>query len=335
MPKDINIHLKTKGAAQTKQDLDQTGKAGKQVGDKIAEGQKQAASATDQGTKKLDAMGRILTTLKTQVLSFLGAWLGLQVVQKLVTYLIQKLERIQELQKTIYEQSLQFAEVGQALETQTGTLGKQQFWTEEAIALQKAGGLRTPEVAQQMLVSMDIAFKDRGGIKDREIRDLARQIAPFVGAADLGPQEVAQLIKFAGTAGIAPAADAYKDYFAQIVAAYRASESTIFAQFITGVQKGVTPYIAAGGTLAEGLSLYSSAIAVSANEALAATLVEQVSRLSAGGYERPRLAMEEALGLKWSDLTMDQRKTALLDYVGVCLRSAQPRYSPSRAFLPN
>jgi len=316
MAKDVNIHLKTTGAEQTKADLDRTGQSAKQLGDKTAEGQKRAGAATEQGTKKLGAMGRMINTLKTQVMGFIGAFLGIQAVVKVVTYLIRKLERVAELQKEIYEKSLQFAEIGQALEFQTGTLGKQQFWSKQAIELQKAGALRGPDVAQQMLVSADIAFADLGGVKNKAVRDLAKQLAPFVGAAGLGGEEVSKLFEFAGAAGIEPTADAYKQYFAQLHAGYTASKATDFGQFMMGLQKGGTAYTTMGGTLEEAISTFAAARSVMANESLAATLVEQVARLSGGGYEKPRAAMEQALGVTWSDMSMDERTAALLQYVG-------------------
>jgi len=318
LAKDVNIHLKTTGAEQTKQQLDNTGRAAKGVGDKTAEGAQKGAAATEQGTKKLGAMGRMLRSLRRQALSFIGAWLGLQAVIKLVNWLIAGLERVQQLQKDIYQRSLQLVEVGQALETQTGTRGQQQFWARQAVALQKAGGLVSPQVAEQMLISMDIAFADMGGIKDKQIRQLAKQLAPFVGAAGgrgLGPAEVGQLFKFAGTAGLPPTPDAYKEYFAKLIAGYTSSESQDIGLFLSGLQKGGTAFLSMGGTLDEAISAYSSALAVTANEALAATLVEQIARLSGGAYQKPRQAIEQGLGVTWADLSMDERMGALLQHV--------------------
>jgi len=302
-------------AAESKQELDQAGQSGQQAGEKTAEGQQKATAATEQTTGKLNVMGRLFNTLKSQVMGFITAFLGIQAVIKIVTYLIEKLERVAELQKDIYEKSLQFAEMGQRLEFQTGTIGKQQFWTQQAIDLQKAGGLQGPEVAQQMLISMDIAFADLGGIKDKAIRDLAKQLGPFVGAAGLGPEEVSKAFEFAGTAGIKPTAEAYKDYFAKLQAGFTASKATNFGQFMEGIQKGGTAYMTMGGTIEGAISTFAAARAVTANEALAATLVEQIARLSGGGYEKPRAAMEKALRIKWSDLSMDERTAAVLEYV--------------------
>ena len=136
MSKDVNIHLKTTGAEKTRADLDKTGQATKDLGDTTAKGQQQAAASTEQTTGKLGAMGRVVGSIKSQIVGMVTGFLGLHAVVKLVTYLIGKLERIAELQKQIYEKSLQFAEIGQALEFQTGTIGRQKFWTQQAIDLQ-------------------------------------------------------------------------------------------------------------------------------------------------------------------------------------------------------
>ena len=126
---------------------------------------------------------------------------------------------------------------------------------------------------------------------------------------------MSKLFEFAGAAEIAPTADAYKQYFAQLQAGYTASKATDFGQFMMGLQKGGTAYMTMGGTLEEAISTFAAARSVMANEALAATLVEQVARLSGGGYEKPRTAMEEALGVTWSDMGMDERTAALIEHV--------------------
>jgi len=316
MAKDINIHVKTPGAQQAKQQLNEVGKSSQRVGDKTASGHKQAADAVDKSTQKLTGMGRILSTLKGQVMSLVGAWLGLQGVRAIINWLIQKLERIAQLQKDIYQQSLTLAQIGQALEMQTGTRGMQQYWAQQAAMLQAAGGLAGPGVAQQMMVSADIAFQAQGGIKSPQILAMLAQFAPFIGAQQMAPEEVAKLFEFAGTAGITPTPEAYKKFFAQLQAGYTASKATVFGQYLMGLQKGVTPYMAMGGTLEPGISAFVGARAVSPNEALAATLVEQMTRLASGAYERPRKAMERELGVSWETMTMDERLNALLQYVG-------------------
>jgi len=316
MAKDVNIHVKTPGAPQAKQQLDGVGKAAQQVGQKTSEGQRQAGKATEKSTQKLTGMGRVLNTLKTQVMGLVGAWLGLQGVRAIINWLIEKLERMAQLQKDIYQQSLSLMQIGQALEMQTGTRGMQQYWAQQAAELQAAGGLAGPGVAQQMMVSADIAFAAQGGIKNQQVLSTLTQLAPFIGAQQMGPGEVAKLFEFAGTAGIAPTSEAYKDFFAKLQAGYTASKATIFGQYMLGLQKGGTPYMAMGGTLEETISAFVGARAVMPTEDLAGSLLEQIARLSGGAYEKPRKIMERKLGVSWEAMSMDGRLNTLLRYVG-------------------
>ncbi len=315
MTKDVNIHIKTRGADKSRRDLDKVGNSAKGVGDKTRKGSKQAGDAVEQSTGKLKGLGGVLGTLKSQVMGFVGAWLGFSGVQRILDYVIRRLETIKRLQAEIHDRTVEASQIGQALEFQTGTLGRQQFWSRQALALQQAGGLESPQTAQQMLVSMDIAFADQGGIKNRAVRDIAGKLAPFVGAAQLGPAEVAKLFEFAGTAGVAPTATAYEDYFAKLTAGYTSAKATDFGRFMVGLQKGGTAYMSAGGTLEQAISAFGSARSVMPNEELAATLIEQVARLSSGAYAKPRAAMERALGVDWGSLNMDQRMESLLKYV--------------------
>jgi len=332
MSKNINIHIKTPGAGKAKQQLEAVGQSAEHVGKQTASGAREGAKAVEQSSKKMTGMSRILGSLKTQVVGFVSAWFGLRAVQLLINWLIEKLERIASLQKTIYEKSLSLGEIGQALEFQTGTRGQQLYWAHQAALLQKAGGLKSSTIAQQMMVSMDIAFAKQGGIKSPQILAMASELAPFVGAAGLSGEEVAKVFEFAGTAGVAPTSDAYKNYFAKLQAGYTASKATNFGQFMIGLQKGGTASMAMGGTLQEAISTFAGARAVTANEALAATLVEQVARLSGGAYEKPRRAIERVLGVQWPTLSMDQRTDALFQYVAGIPESRRTSVLTRRGF---
>jgi hypothetical protein len=334
MAKEVNIHVKTTGTPQTKQELDEVGSSANKLAQNIIEGQKQAGAASEESTKKLSGMGRILDSLATQAKAYILAFVGWKTVQEILGRLIEKLERIARLQNEIYEKSLTFADIGQRLEFQTGTAGKQQYWTEQALKIQKAGALSSPAVAQQMMLSADTAFAKQGGIKNQQILNMLTKLSPFFGAAGLGPSETDKVFEFAGKAGIAPTTQAYKQYLAQLQAAFKTSGATNFGEFMVGLQRGGTAYMEVGGTLTEALSAYSGARGVVANDELAATLVEQVARLSAGGYEKPRKVIEKALGVKWSELTMDQRTAALLRYVGGIPESQRVETLVAQGFRP-
>ena len=280
MDKDLNIHAKITDAELAKQQLEQLGKATEDVGQRARQAEKTSGQSTDETNQKLEKKKGILDGLKNQVTSLIGGYFGFQAVITLISGFIAKLERVQQLQREIYERSLQMGDVGQRLEIQTGTTGKQNFWAKQALELQKAGGLRDINAAAEMMVSGDIAFSGIGGIKDKNVRQLLTQIAPVVGAAGLGGQEVAKAFEFAGAAGIAPNAGAYKKYFAQLRAGFTASKATDFGQFMVGLQQGATGYMAQGGSLEQAISLFTGARSVSANEALSATLIEQSTRFA-------------------------------------------------------
>ena len=314
MAKEVNIHIKTPGAEEAKKHLDDMSRSTEKVGESTAKGSRAATAGLDKTEKKLGLLGRTTQKLTSQVTAFAGAWLGMAGAKAVINWLIQRLEKIKQLQGEIYEKSLSMAEIGQALEVQTGTVGQQQQWTKKALEVQKAGGLADIGTAGQMMVSMDIAFGNQGGIENPDIIELAKQLAPFVGTMGFSSDQVSMLFKLAGTAGIAPTSGAYKDYFAKILAGYTSSESTDPGQFMAGLQKGATSFMGAGGSLESAISTYAAGIKVSANESLAATTMEQIVRLSSGAYEKPRKSLEKSLGVNWSELSMDQRVTALLQY---------------------
>lgn len=332
--KDVNIHINTPGADQSKRNLDKVGKAGKQVGNDIASGGKKAAESTDKSTKKLSSMSGVLSTLKGQVAGMVTAWLGMEGVKKVVNYFIERLEKIKQLQEDIYQKSLTLGGIGQALEIQTGTTGQQGDWTKKAIGLQKAGGLENAQTAKDMMISMDIAFSGQGGIKNPKVMDIARELAPFVGANQMSGSEVGQLFEFAGTAGIAPNADAYKQYFAKLQTGFTSSKSKSFGSFMTGLQKGGTAYMGQGGSLDAAISAFASARSVVPNESFAATLLEQASRFSSGAYAKPRQAVEASQGVKWENINMDQRLNVLLGHIASLPESSRTQTMIEQGFEP-
>jgi hypothetical protein len=314
--KDVNIHVKARDVDQTKKQIDDVGDSVENLGKKTSESQSNTGTSVEKTTEKFSIQGKILNNLKSYATGAIVSMLGLQAIQHIADNLIARFERISAAMRDIYDRSLSLSEVGQRLEFQTGTKGQQRQWAIAAANLQKTGGLSDIQTAQQMMISADIAFGAQGGIKNKEIMNMLGDLAPFVGTAQLGPEEITKLFEFAGAAGIQPNAKAYKDYFAKLQAGFTASKATSFGQFMTGLQKGATGYMAMGGSLDEAIAAFSSARAVTANEALAASLLEQVTRLSGGGYEKPRQDIERKMHVKWKDLTMDQRLSTLLDYVG-------------------
>jgi len=322
MAKDINIHLKTTGAEATQQKLSGVGKAAERAGEAAKRGGKKGSEGLDEMSRstaatqgQLGFLGRTISTLKAQVVGLVTAWLSIQGVQRIFGAIIASMERMIELQKKLLEKAIPLSRIGQALEFQTGTVGKQQYWARQALDLQRVGGLTSTNAAKEMMVAMDIAFSQQGGIRNEEIMELARQLAPFVGGAQLQGPEVAKLFEFAGIAGVQPAAEDYKQYFAMLKGGYTAAKATDFGRYMEALQRAGTAYIAMGGSFEQAISAFVAARAVTPSEPLAATLMEQASRMAGGVYEKPRAAMEEALGVKWSEMTMDERYKAMLQYV--------------------
>ena len=304
MAKDINIHVKAPGADQAKQQLDKVGQSAKGVGEKAAKG-------GEAGAKGLSRMDKVLKSVKASALGFIGAFLGMATITKIINSLVEKLEKVQRLQKSIYEKSLSMMQGGQALELQTGTVGKQQEWAKIISSVQKAGGLATPGAATQLLTSADISFAERGGIKNEEIIKLVKGIAPYIGAAGLSSDETSGLLKMGAAAGTKPTAEAYLDFFAKTKAAYTSSASTEMGRFVGGAQKGVTSYLAQGGSLETGLSLYSGAIGVSPSEELAGTDVERLGRIASGQYPKFRKMLEKKG--QWPE-SIDERMAMILQH---------------------
>lgn len=331
---DINIHINTPGSGESKRELDKLARAAEDFGKKVASSGNESAESTDKSSKKLSAQSGILTTLKRQVLGLAGAWLGMQGVQKILSFIIEKLERVKKLQDEIHKRSLELAKVGQGMEIQAGTVGEQKEWTKKAIDLQKAGGLENSEIAKKMMVGMDITYSSQGGIENPEILDLGKKIAPFVGAAGMDGGQVGQLFEFAGTAGIEPTEKAWMSFLAKLHKGYTSAKTDSVGDFLTGLQGSGTGFIGQGGSLDEAISMFAAARSVTQNESVASTLFEQATRFSSGAYEKPRKAIEESLGVEWGDMNMDQRMFALLKHIERIPESSRTQTMVEQGFEP-
>jgi hypothetical protein len=341
---DINFRFAAEGVDQTVREQEKLTRGlagmGREEDKAAAESRKSAAAmrdkarAMDDAEKKANPLTNVLSGLKQQIIGIGAAWLGWMGFEKLLDKLIERFQKLNQAVKELNDRSLGILNVGQALEFQTGTVGKQKEWAIQAAEVQKAGALGDINTAKDMMISADIAFAPFGGIKDQKNVELLKSVAPFVGAAQMSGPEVARMFDFAQTANVAPNREGWQDYFAKLQAAYTASKSTSFGEFMTGLQKGLTPYMASGGTFEEGLSTFAGARAVTSSEALAASLLEQISRISGGAYEKPRKAMEKAMGVDWSHLSMDQRKDTLLRYVGQLPESQRSQFMAEAGFAP-
>jgi len=332
MAKDLNIHIKVKDTEEARRLLEGFSQDVNKVGGSVKDMGSKAGEATNTLGEKLTGVGGILQTLTTKVGAFIAAWLGLKGVEKVISVLMEKLARIAQYQKEIYDNSLNLAQLGQSLESQTGTQGKQLDWAKQAAKLQESGSLASPEIARQMMASMDRAFSGMGGIKNPKVMELANKLAPFIGTHQLEGEAVGKLFDLAESAHIAPTEKGYKDYFAKLQAGYKASGSTNFGQFITNLQSGTVGYLSQGGSLEQAISGFATAQSITKSETSAAGLMEEVSRISEGGHEESRKAIERSEGVKWSNLTMDQRMAALLSHVNKIPQSQRAQVLTKEGF---
>ncbi len=89
MAKDINIHIKTPGAAQAKQQLDEVGKSSKRVGEKTASGARKGAAGMDKlGRSATSTRGRF-SKLTMGLVSWAAKLVGITVIITAVTRVIQ------------------------------------------------------------------------------------------------------------------------------------------------------------------------------------------------------------------------------------------------------
>jgi|GEM_PF-6522750 len=255
-----------------------------------------------------------MSGLKGSVLGFIAAWAGLDKVIAKLQKLTESLKAIQAQQKNIHEGNRAILEIGQAWETQTGTVGKQGAWAKTAVEVAAAGGLKSLADVEAMGIGMDIAHGTTGGIRNPKNQKLAKELAPMFGAAQLSGKEISMFFELASTMGVEQTKEGYQQAFAQVMGGYRASRASNFGTYVTGLLSGGGAYMAMGGDPKKAISLYSAARAVTTSENLAATLLEQATRISSGAYEEPRKALEKFAGAKWENLNMDQRMDVLLQY---------------------
>lgn len=314
--KDINIHVKAKGTPKAKSDLDGVARSGKGVGDQTAKGQGRATVATDKASKSLNKQGSLFGGLTSKLLGYLAAFMGINSILSMLNKLIEKLEKIKEIQDELYHNALTPLQLGQQLEAQTGTVGKQDVWAKQIIEVQRAGGFASPEAAMSLLRSGDIAFGASGGIKNSANMQLLKGLAPMFGSASMSGGEINKFFEFATTSGVENNLESYKQFFAKMQQGSNVSKAETFGQFITGLQGGGTSYLSQGGSLDEAIALFTSARSVTPSDAEASTLLKQLTSLSSGGNATRRKAMEDALGVKWSELgSQDERMQATLDYL--------------------
>lgn len=336
--RDINIHVRAKGAEQAQRDLEQTAESTKTLGRETSEAGHKAAAAADGLEKtgqKAGGLKSILDNLKTSVFGFVSAWAGWETITNALEGIVNGLREVRQAMREVHDESRTLIGAAQNLEIQTGSIGRQSEWATYLSELQAAGGLGSIAVAEQMAISFDVATSKTGGISSRANQDLLKKLAPMFGAAQTGAGDVAKFFEYTSTMGVAPTEKAYQDAFAMLLAGYRSSKTTTgFGTYVSGLQAGTTGILAQGGSPEGAITLYTTARAVTQNESVAATLAEQIGRISGGAYERPRQVLEQFAGKPWSSLTPDEQLETLLLYTQQIPESQRVQVLTKQGFAP-
>lgn len=332
--KDINIHIRGKGIDQTQREIDGLAKSTQQFGETTEKAGQQAGSSTEQAGQKMSGLKGIMSGVTAAVGGFLAAWKGASWLLEFLDKLAAKYERIRNLQKDIHEQARTLQESGQALENQTGTVGKQSDWAEFLVKLRTAGAMKSTGEAETAAISFDIATGKTGGLSSQANKDLLMQLSPMFGMAQLNGDEIKKFLDLSTTAGVGQSEQDYKQFFAELYAGYRSSKSSNFGQFLTGMQSGTTGIIAQGGSSQGAVSLFSSALSVMKNEETAATLTQQIGTLSSGAYAKPRQALEAFSGQSWEQLNPDDQISILLAYTQAIPANERVQRLTEQGFSP-
>jgi hypothetical protein len=314
MSKDeAQVKITTPGAPQAQTELKNTGEAAKQMGRDVSGASDHAAAKTEGIGKKAGETEKKIQSIGESAKNMIAGFLGLSAVTGVLDGWIERFEKMIDLREQFLDSSISALELGKSMSFQTGS-GTADEWAKKILHLQKEAGFANPRMVSELMTAMDVMLKDKGGVADKEVMQLVRDIAPDLAAMPFSASEVSSLIDFAQTANVAPTQDALRDYFAKIHKGYTESKSTDPSGFITGLQKGGTAYMSQGGSLEGAIANFAASRAVTSSEELAATLVEQASRLSGGGYEEPRKAIEQAYGVRFADTSIDQRYQMLIGY---------------------
>lgn len=315
MPNDVNIKVNTTAPEAARQ-MDQFERSVRQVGPSAEKANNQIGDSSERATQKLGLMGRMAENVKGQIGGMILGLLGVQTVIKIIDAVVDRMRQMRDTIIEIYQQSLPLLELGQSLEYQTGTKGRARDWGRQIADVWEAGGLRDAETAKNLITSADIAFSGIGGVQNQEVMDLLKGTAPFLGMANFGSEEVGKIFALGDAAKIPGDIESYKTYLAQLHAAYTKSQSQDASAFMEGLQGGATPYMAAGGSLEEAMGLYAGVLQVLGvgKEAEASTIVKNIGLLSSGTNPTALQAMERSQGVRWADLSGDERLAAMMGH---------------------
>jgi len=312
--KDINVHVRARDTEEFQRKLDDSTGSVYDFYKAMGDASNQAGEQTEKTTQKFSIMDTIIGRAKTAALGFVSAWVGMQGVSKYFDATNERLQKMLDLSKEFFDMLTNIQKVGQALAFQTNTPGQQTTWGMKALDIQKAGGLGDITSAQALMMGMQKVYGGQGGIQNANIYNVLKGIAPAVGAAGMGTEEINALFQIAERAKVAPGG--LMDMMAKIRAGAAAGKMT-FGEFLSNAGSGIgfTNYLAGGGSLDKAISLYAAAGNVSANKRTGNSLLDMITDISAGQNEEARKTVERASGQSFQNMNIDQRADAVLNYI--------------------
>jgi len=314
--KDINIHVRAEGIEQTKQQVEVVATTLYDYYKAMGDAGNQVEDSTKKASGGLLGMGRILDNITNQVSGFVFGWLSMRGALKILDLFNQKLQKMLDLSKEFYDKTLQIQQVGQSLEFQTSTVGQQRQWGMKALDVQKAGGFADIATAKTLMDAVEVTYKDKGGIKNEQIFNFTKRLAPLTGAAGLNQEGISSLFRIAEQAKVPADINAWNTMVAKIIAGAAGGKMT-FDEFLanTGTGTGFTNYLTLGGSLDKAISLYAAAGNVSANKKTGNSLLDLVVQISTSQNKDAAKVIERFAGKPFKDIKLDEQADTVLKYL--------------------
>ena len=260
------------GADKAKRDLDQVANAQGRVGESVEDSGRKGKSAG----KEFSVFDSVVKNIGASAVTMVGGFMGLQAVAKLAGEVIAQFERIDELQQKFFEKSMTLSDASARFSAQTG-MGE-----EESIAavseLAEAGGISFG-AAESLGKTIDIVTGSSGGIRNEKNMNIAKTIAPFVGAKALEAGEVSELLNFLSTNEQLGSPEQLKEALAKLERTSSKSSAATVGAFAQQLNVNAAGFAAAGVSFEDQLKI--AAQAIGANPQSAAQAAEAAKTLIA------------------------------------------------------
>ena len=292
--KDINIHLKTQGTAQTKQEVDSVGNSTEKMGKKIdaAGGQSQA------NVSRFEALRNTLATLKSQILGILGT------IGALIAILIkweQHAQKTAAAQKGLVDSTKGLDQATKAYASQANVMGDPAMvdkGRQQIIDLQQAAKLGTMDQAGNIISATHSAFGTSGELLDKDTMGIATALGNFARMKNVDDAGIGDATKLLAAMGVKNKEEA-ELRLQQLSTVQLQSKAQTFSEFIGGAIKSMVPALAQKSSPEFAMGAYGSALDVAASKDLAAEMTKQADAL----IQMPNVvsAIEDYFGMKEGD----------------------------------